>query len=253
MRANKIQTIWNANQSVICGWMNTESPYIAEMMGVKGMDAVCLDMQHGVAHIQDVYHVMQAISATEAAPMVRVPSSDPALIMKVLDLGAYGVICPLVDTAEEAADFVNASSYPPVGGRSYGPVRGTLYGGPDYFAKANETIVRLAMIETASGLENVEAICATAGLDGIFIGPADLAISLGHLPGPEHSNDEVEEAISTCKAAAHKAGIKVGIFCSGGKGANLRRGEGYDLVVPSHDAYLLDRILKAEIALARGD
>lgn len=252
MRANNMQTIWNANGSVLCGWMNTESPYIAEMMGVKGMDAVCLDMQHGVAHIQDVYHVMQAISATPAAPMVRVPGLDPALIMKVLDLGAYGVICPLVNTAEEAAEFVNASSYPPKGGRSYGPVRGTLYGGPDYFAKANETITRLAMIETVSGLENVEAICATDGLDGIFVGPADLAITMGHLPGPEHSNPELEDAIQKCKIAAHNAGIKAGIFCSGGQGAHLRSTEGFDLVVPSHDAYLLDRVLKAEIAVARG-
>ena len=252
MRANKIQTLWNSGHSVLCGWMNTESPYIAEMMGVKGMDAVCLDMQHGVAHIQDVYHVMQAISATDAAPVVRVPGLDPALIMKTLDLGAYAVICPLIDTAEEAAAFVDASSYPPMGGRSYGPVRGTLYGGPDYFAKANETIVRLAMIETASGLEHVDAICATDGLDGIFVGPSDLAISLGHKPGPEHSNTELEDAIQTCREVAHKAGIKAGIFCSSGKGAHIRASEGFDLVVPSHDAYMLDRILKEEIAAARG-
>lgn len=252
MRANKIQTIWADGGSVLCGWMNTESPYIAEMMGVKGMDAVCLDMQHGVAHIQDVYHVMQAISATEAVPLVRVPSIDPALIMKTLDLGAYGLICPLVDTAEQAAALVDASSYPPEGGRSYGPVRGTLYGGSDYFAKANETIIRLAMIETAAGLENVDAICATKGLDGIFVGPSDLAIALGYKPGPEHTNDTLEEAIKTCLKAAHNAGIKAGIFCSGGKGANQRSQEDFDLVVPSHDAYLLDRVLKEEIAAARG-
>lgn len=252
MRANKIQTLWRQEKPVLCGWMNTDSPYVAELMGASGLDAVCLDMQHGVAHIQDVYPIMQAISATDAVPMVRLPCLDASMIMKVLDLGAYGIICPLINTSEEVAQMIAASSYPPVGGRSYGPVRGTLYGGADYPLKANETIIRLAMIETAQGLANLEAICQTPGLDGIFIGPSDLAIALGHRPSPEHTVPELEDAIALCLETAHRVGIKAGIFCSGGKGAKARSAEGFDFVVPSHDAYLLDRMLKQEIAHFRG-
>ena len=124
--------------------------------------------------------MLQAISQTDTVPVVRVPWNDPATIMRALDLGAYGIIVPLVNTAEEAAKAVAACRYPPVGMRSSGPVRAVHYGGADYLAKANDEIVVMAMIETKEGLANLDAICATPGLDAVYIGPADLSFALGH-------------------------------------------------------------------------
>ena len=124
--------------------------------------------------------MLQAISQTDTVPVVRVPWNEPATIMKALDLGAYGIIVPLVNTAEDAAKAVAACRYPPVGMRSSGPVRAVHYGGADYVANANDEIVIMAMIETKEGLANLDAICATPGLDAVYIGPADLSFALGH-------------------------------------------------------------------------
>lgn len=251
MRANSVIETWQAGKTAFAAWTNSESSYLAELLGHTGAEAVVVDMQHGMAYLHSALAMLQAISATPAAPFVRVSGLDSREIMKLLDYGAYGLICPLIDTAEEAAEFVAASTYPPKGGRSYGPVRGVLYGGPDYFARADETIVRLAMIETGPGLENLEAICATDGLDGIFVGPSDLAISLGGKPGPENTQPQLEQAIARCLAAAHAAGKKAGIFCSGGEGAGLRAAQGFDFVVPNHDGFQLARAYRAELDKAR--
>src|SRR5207247_943507 len=124
----------------------------------------------------------------ETVPVVRVPCNDPATIMKALDLGAYGIIVPLINTADDAAKAVAACRYPPVGMRSSGPVRAVHYGGSDYLAKANDEIVVMAMIETKEGLANLDAICATKGLDAVYIGPADLSFALGLPPGPDKTD-----------------------------------------------------------------
>jgi len=212
---------------------------------------VVIDMQHGMADMHSALSMLQAISTTPASPFVRVPGLDPRLIMKLLDYGSYGLICPLVDTAEQAAAFVSASRYPPDGGRSYGPVRGLLYGGPDYLDAADDTIVRLAMIETEAGLMNLDSICAVDGLEGIFIGPSDLSLSLGSRPGPEPAEDHVEEAIARCLAAAHKAGKKAGIFCFGSAGARMRTTQGFDFVVPHADSFHMANAYRAALDEAR--
>lgn len=247
MRKNNVATLWAENKTALCGWIATESTVLAETVGVAGFDAVVVDLQHGASDVHNLMSFMQAISATPATPMVRLPGNVPEIIMKSLDYGAYGLICPLVNTAEDAAALVHAASYPPKGGRSFASARVVNYAGADYAAHANDEIVTLAMIETKEGLENVEEILAVDGLDGVFVGPTDLALTLGLTPGPEKSQPILEDAIAHVLAMTKKAGKKAGIFCSSGAGAGLRRNEGFDLVVPTAELYILKKALSREL------
>ncbi len=248
MRKNNVKTKWDNNETALCGWIATESTVLAETVGVAGVDAVAVDLQHGASDVHNLMNFMQAISATPAIPMVRLPGNVPEIIMKSLDYGAYGLICPLINSAEDAKAFVHASLYPPHGGRSFASARVLNYAGADYAKHANDEIIKLAMIETREGLENIDEILAVEGLDGIFVGPTDLALTLGYTPGPEHSIEGLEEAIAHCVAMTKKAGKKAGIFCSGGKGSAIRRDEGFDLVVPTAELYIFKKALAAELA-----
>ena len=174
MRKNKIKEMWRAGKCPTLGWLSVSHGFTAEVMARQGFDALCVDLQHGTSEMKDVAPLLQAISQTDTVPVVRVAWNDPAAIMKALDLGAYGIIVPLVNNAGEAAMAVAACRYPPVGMRSSGPVRAVHYGGADYVAHANDEIVVMAMIETKEGIANLDAICATPGLDAVYIGPADL-------------------------------------------------------------------------------
>ena len=239
MRPNHVKTLWSQNKPVVCGWINTDATLIAEIYGQSGMEAVLIDMQHGTTSMQELPKMLQAVSATPAMPFVRPTSIQPAEIMKVLDMGAYGLIVPLVDNAEQAQRFVHAACYPPRGARSFGPARGRLYGGDDYVDHANDTVIKLPMIETLEGYKNHRDIINVDGVDGVFIGPADLAFALGGTPGPEGTDKNLEEAIRSVRAACHEAGKKIGIFCLSANGAKRRINEGFDLVAPSNDTYVI--------------
>jgi 4-hydroxy-2-oxoheptanedioate aldolase len=201
--------------------------------------------------VQAMIGMLQAISATPATPLVRVPSREPPLIMKALDAGAYGLVCPMINTVAEATAFVMATRYPPKGTRSFGPARGLLYGGADYFECADDTIIRLAMIETEEGLAAVEAICAVDGLDGIFVGPNDLGLALDKGTSVDPTDPEVVGAIELCRRAAGHLGKHAGIFCPSGTVAARRIAEGFDFVVPNSDANLLKSAIAAEVRTAR--
>src|SRR5262244_4208620 len=148
MRPNKIKQMWHAGRCASLGWLSVAHGFSAEVMARQGFDALCVDLQHGTSEMKDVAPLLQAISQTDTVPVVRVAWNEPAAIMKALDLGAYGIIVPLVNNAQEAAAAVAACRYPPVGMRSSGPVRAVHYGGADYQAKANDEIAVLVMIET---------------------------------------------------------------------------------------------------------
>ena len=178
MRANRLRELWNAGKPVINGWCSMPGAFSAELMASMGWDALTIDTQHGVIGYAEMLAMLQAISTTAATPLVRVSWNQPGEIMRALDAGAYGVICPMINDAAECAAFVQACRYPPEGFRSFGPTRAVVYGGADYFAAANREMLTFAMIETAAGLANVEAIVATPGLDGVYIGPADLSLAI---------------------------------------------------------------------------
>ena len=245
MRANNVRTRLAASQTIINGWLSIGSAYSAEGVGHSGVHAVTVDLQHGMLGFSDALAMMQAISATPATPMVRVPSLDPAQIMHLLDAGAYGIICPMISTPEQTKTLVDACRYPPIGNRSFGPSRGLLYGGADYVAQANETVMAIPMIETAEAVDRIEEILDVDGVDMIYLGPNDLAFALdGHVGQPRPQS---EAALRHVLVAATQRGIPVGIFCSSGEEARMRVEQGFQLVTPGNDFAHLSRSMRTAV------
>ncbi len=235
MRPNRIKQIWNEGGYVTLGWLSLANAFSAEVMARQGFDALCIDMQHGLIDYNDVWPMLQGISQTDTVPVVRVPWNDPAIIMKVLDAGAYGVIVPMVNTAAEAAAAVAACRYPPDGIRSAGPIRAAQYAGPDYLQQANNEIVVFAMIETKQGIENLDAICATPGLDAVYIGPVDLSFALGLPPRGDNDDPLHLETCDRIRDAAHKHGIKAAMHTASAAFAARAVERGFDLVMLTSD------------------
>ena len=235
MRTNRIKQIWRDGKCVTLGWLSVPNSFTAEVMARQGFDALCVDLQHGLNELSNLLPMMQAISQTDTVPVVRVPWNDPAMIMKALDVGAYGIIVPLVNTAAEAAAAVAACRYPPVGFRSSGPIRAVHYGGSDYQANANNEIVVLAMIETKEGLANLDAICATPGLDGVYIGPADLSYALGMPPRGDNPDPTHLATCDKIRDAAHRHGIKACMHCASAAFAAGAIKRGFDLIMLTSD------------------
>ena len=168
---------------VINGWCAIPSTVSAEAMAHQGWDSLTVDMQHGLVDYSNALPMMQTISTTDVTPLARVNWNEPGQIMKILDAGCYGIICPMVSNRKEAERFVKACMYPPKGYRSFGPIRGLIYGGSDYVKHADNEILKLAMIETKEALEKLDEIMSVEGVNGIYIGPADLSLALSEEPG----------------------------------------------------------------------
>jgi 4-hydroxy-2-oxoheptanedioate aldolase len=239
MRENKLRTIWKQGGCVVTGWLSVPNAFCAEVMAHTGWDALCVDMQHGMMDFQTALAMMQAISTTSVTPIVRVPWNEPGIIMKSLDAGAYGVICPMINTRADAERLVATCHYPPVGFRSSGPTRAALYGGSDYQAKANETIVAFAMIETAEAVANLDSILSTPGLDAIFIGPNDLAISMGLPNSLNPTEAKVVDTITRILAACKRHGVKAGIHTGSAATAKAMIAKGFDFVSILSEARIL--------------
>ena len=235
MRANKIKQMWKEGKPVTLGWLSIANSFSAEVMARQGFDALCIDLQHGANTMGDLIPMLQAVSQTDTTPVVRVPWNDPATIMKALDYGAYAIIVPLVSTAEEAAKAVAACRYPPTGMRSSGPLRAMHYGGADYLAKADDEIVVMAMIETKEGLANLDAICATPGLDAVYIGPADLSFALGLAPRGDNPDPLHMATCDQIREAAHRHGKKAAMHCMSAAFAAGAIKRGFDLVMLTSD------------------
>lgn len=251
MRPNRIKTLWMENTTVVNGWMTIPSAWTAEIMARAGFDSVTIDMQHGLPDYETTLNMLVAISTTATVPIVRVPWNDPAILMRVLDAGAYGVICPMINSRREAEAFVSACRYAPAGYRSVGPIRATLYGGDDYVSQANDTILTLAMIETAQALENLEEIASTPGLDGFYIGPADLSLSLGLPKLGDFSNPTLLEACDRVLAAAQKHNLLPGVHAGSPESAKMLSERGFRLVTPANDTVLLRGAIANALAQTR--
>jgi len=249
MKKNGIKEAWNNGQTIINGWSSIANTFNAEIMAASGFDSITIDMQHGLVGYQKVVEMLQAISGYNITPMVRVPWNDPSMVMRCLDAGAYGIICPMVNTKEECEKFVTSCRYPPKGNRSFGPIRARMYGGDDYFHHANDTLLNFAMIETSEAVDNLDKILSVDELDAVYIGPSDLAVTMGYTPGTYQK--EVEDCliyiVETCKSK----NIKTGIHCPDGKTVKERFDMGYDLGTISADAALLTQASKREIADAK--
>lgn len=239
MRANRLKEIWASGSAVVNGWLAIPNTFSAETMAHQGWDSLTVDLQHGVTDYQAAVSMFTAISTTPTVPMARVPWNEPGILMKVLDAGAYGVICPMIDTAADAERLVAATRYPPLGRRSFGPIRANLYGGPDYPDHANDTVAIFAMIETREGLDNVEEILKVPGLDAVYIGPSDLSLSLGCQPTFDDVDPPVAEAIEHVLALAKEAGRIAGIHNGSTESALKRIEMGFRFVTIGSDARLM--------------
>ena len=253
MRENRLRAIWGEDGTVVNGWLHIPSSFSAEVMAHTGVDSLTIDMQHAPVDYASLVPMLQAISTTDTVPVVRVPWNDPGIIMRVLDAGAYAVICPMVDTREQAEAFVGACRYPPAGYRSFGPYRATLYGGEDYAEHADETVVTIAMIETRQALENLEGILDVDGHDAVFVGPTDLGQSLGYGPGPDREEPEVVEAIDSVLAAARGRGLAAGIFAGSPEHASRMVEKGFRFVNVSSDARLMAGATAEIVAQLKGE
>ncbi|MBI1776284.1 MAG: 2,4-dihydroxyhept-2-ene-1,7-dioic acid aldolase [Proteobacteria bacterium] len=212
MRENRVKTIWQNGGVVVAGACALDSLYAAEVMAHEGFDALIIDTQHAAIDYKDTLAMMQVISATQSTPIVRVGWNTPNLVMRMLDAGAYGVICPMINTRADCEAFVGACLYAPRGYRSYGPIRGGFYGGPDYLDRANDTILPMIQIETAVAVERADEILSVPGLGGIYLGPGDLSITLGLDPRTQMDDTRLWRAIERVLASCVRNKVLPGLY-----------------------------------------
>ena len=251
MKQNKLKQIWKDHKLVINSWLAIPNTWTAEILANTGFDACTIDMQHGLADYQTAVNMLQAISTTETVPLARVPWNEPILIMRMLDAGAYGIVAPMINNKAEAKAFVESCKYPPIGQRSYGPVRASLKYGTDYFQHANEEVLAIAMIETRGGLENVEEIASVEGLNGFYIGTIDLSISLGIKDLGNLHNPELIVAMKKIMEAAKKNNLIVGVHSKSNEETTILRGLGVKMITVLNDSNLFQASVKEVFDNAR--
>lgn len=257
MRMNTVKEIWESGGAVINGWCSIPSSFSAEIMAHQGFDSITIDMQHGLVDYQVAVTMLQAISTTPVIPLTRVPWNDPARLMKILDAGSYGVICPMINTPEDAEALVAACKYPPRGFRSFGPIRAKYYGGGgthgggDYHHFADEETLVIPQIETRQAISNLDDILDVPGVSAIYIGPSDLSMALGKEPRQGQSDPEVQEAMRTILAAARRHGVPAGIHTNSVKAAVEKIKQGFQLTSLQSDDRFLMAAAKAEVEAVR--
>lgn len=251
MRPNQLKNLWQNGDAAINAWLTIPSAFTAELMAHQQFDSLTIDMQHGLMGYDTAVAMLQAISTTAATPLVRVPWNDPGDIMRMLDAGAYGIICPMINSRAEAEQFVRAVRYPPHGQRSYGPVRARLYAGDDYVAHANNTILAFAMIETAEALARVDEIVSTPGLDAIYVGPADLSFSLTGRVQSDYTDPDLLGALDTIVAACRRHNVVAGMHTSSTAFALRMISRGFQFVTILADATYLEKAAADIVATMR--
>lgn len=252
MRKNNVLEIWKSGGAVVNGWLAIPNSYSAEVMAGCGWDSVTIDMQHGLVDYDDAVRMLQAISLSDATPMARVPWLEPGIIQKLLDAGSYGIICPMINSREECERLVSCCNYAPKGSRSFGPIRAVAYAGADYADHANDTVLAIAMIETRTAIDNLDDILSTPGLDGIYVGPSDLSLSLGHKPQLDTEVPEVVAAIDTILAGAKRHGVPAGLHCGSTAYAARMFGKGFQLATIANDSRLMAVAAGAAVSELKG-
>ena len=246
---NRIRRCWKEGRAAVNFWLSMPGTVSAETVIRQDFDGVTVDLQHGLIDYSSALPMLQVLSLGDATAMARVPWLEPGIIMKLLDAGALGIICPMVNNAVQAQRLVGYCRYAPQGERSFGPTRALPLHGTHYRKVINDELIILAMVETQEALDNVTDICSTDGLSGVYIGPSDLALSLGKEPKLDHEEPAVVDAIETILGAAKAAGIRAGIHCGSTAYAKKMITLGFDLVTIGSDI----RTLSAGVVAALGD
>jgi 4-hydroxy-2-oxoheptanedioate aldolase len=245
MRANKLKKLLKSRETVTCGWLHIPNSWTAEVMANAGWDSVAVDMQHGLHSIETAIQMMQGICTTDTVPLARVSWNSPGEIMRLLDGGAYGIICPMVNNKKECEAFVGACKYPPFGYRSFGPTRARVYAGADYGEYANDEILTLAMVETTEAVKNINEICTVEGLDGIFIGSGDLKLSI-KATTKNYSSELFDQAIETILKECKKSGLVPGIWCANTEDAKEMIEKGFKFIALKSDSMMLSQYSKEQ-------
>ena len=249
MKKNKLKKLFKEGNAAVNGWLEIPSSFSAEAMSHQGYDSLTIDMQHGAINNSNILEMFQAISTTEVVPMARLNWNEPDQIMKVLDFGAYGVICPMVSNKSQAEKFVQACMYPPKGYRSFGPTRAYMYGGSDYVDHANDEILKIAMIETKEALQELDKIMSTTGLDGIYIGPADLSLAIGEKPGfDKPEGHPTYEQILNILNHAKKNNLIAGIHNASPEYARKMIDIGFQIVTVGSDKTFMSEGAKSNVS-----
>ncbi|MBF9028870.1 2,4-dihydroxyhept-2-ene-1,7-dioic acid aldolase [Rhodobacterales bacterium HKCCE3408] len=251
MQRNRLRELWEADKPALNGWCAIASPFATELMARGGFDSLTVDIQHGALDYSSALPMIQAMAGSPVVPLARVPWLDAGYIMKALDAGVLGVICPMINNRAEAEEFVSYMRYPPLGQRSYGPIRAAV-SMPGYTTdRANAEVLAFAMIETKSGVENLEDIAATPGLDGLYVGPSDLTLGTqeGRLPpGFDREEPEMTEIIRRIADVCAKNGLVAGIHCGGPEYAAKAISWGYRLTTVSGDNRYISEGAMATVA-----
>jgi 4-hydroxy-2-oxoheptanedioate aldolase len=250
--ANLLKQRWAAGKAAVNAWLAIPSGFSAEVIAKCGFDAVTVDTQHGVQDYQSMVQCFQAMQSFPITPLVRVPWLEPGIVGKVLDGGAMGVICPMVNNAKAAEALVQYAKYPPRGARSNGPIRAAMYGeATSYQSTANDETLVIPMIETKEAIEHMDEILDVQGIAGIYVGPADLAFSYGKTPKLDHEDEFFFDIYRRLIAACNKRGIYPGIHTGRGAYAARMIKMGFRLTTIANDSGLMAMAARAEIATAR--
>ncbi len=235
MLKNSLLDIWQEGKPVINGWLSVPNSFTAEAMAKMGWDSLTIDIQHGLNDFSTSISMLQAIYGNSTIPFARVPWNEPGIIMKMLDAGTCGIIAPMINTKEECENFVSYCYYPPIGQRSYGPMRAQLIYGSDYIKNANSQIVTLAMIETKTAMDNLDEILSVENLNGVYIGPSDMSLSYGLSPKFDIKEDPVYSNIKIIVKKAKEHGKIAGIHNGSTQYAKEMIDLGYQFVTISSD------------------
>jgi 4-hydroxy-2-oxoheptanedioate aldolase len=247
-----VRARWATGETAFAAWLVLESPASAAAVASAGFDAVVVDLQHGHAALDDLPQLLAAVEGAAALPFVRAAWNHPADLMRALDLGTRGVICPMVGSRAEAEAFVAACRYPPAGTRSYGPIQAAFGRGRAQTAAAEEAILLFAMIETADGLTHLDEIAATPGLDGLFVGPADLSLGMGLDTFADLTDPALLEALDSVIAAADSHGLVPGIHAPSPTNATSMAERGFRFVSCAVDEELLLGAAESALRAVRG-
>jgi 4-hydroxy-2-oxoheptanedioate aldolase len=245
-----LRTQWNEGRDTLGVWLTIPSIISAETAARVGYDYVCIDNQHGVNDYQQTVAMAQAVLLGGGTPICRVPWNEPGIIGKMLDAGIEGVIVPMVNSVAEAQAVVRAGRYAPMGARSFGPVVAGMRR-PNHFDWSTDGIALIPMIETVEAIANLDDILAVPGIDAIYVGPADLSITLGLKPGNNDGESKFDDALQTIVAACRKAGIVPGIHATAAL-VERRLEQGFRMITVTSDTLALKGSLTADLAIARG-
>lgn len=241
-----LKSRWSKGEVTLGAWAMMPGALGAEALARGGFDWVLIDMQHGCMDYETALSMIRAIDLTSAVPIVRVPWNDPGIIGRVLDAGALGVVIPMIQTVEDAQRAVDACLYPPLGRRSFGPVRVGLRDGQGYFMEANARVAVIPMIETKEALAAVEEIAKVPGVDALFVGPFDLSIALGLPPGDNDGKPAFDAAIAKVSKAAKAANIATAVL-SNSKVAPLRIEQGFQMISVTTDIAALQMAIRSDL------